>query len=104
MNLDERKARLLRAGGHDFIRTAEPVGSKALNERYALGVSPATIRNELAVLEQQGYLTHPHTSAGRVPTDRGYRFYVDSLSSVGRLARQQEELILRYFEGAADLE
>jgi heat-inducible transcriptional repressor len=104
MNLDDRKALLLRAVVHDFIQTAEPVGSRTLAERYELGVSAATIRNELATLEEQGYLSHPHTSAGRVPTDRGYRFYVDSLSGVGRLARAQEEAIVRYFEGAADLE
>jgi heat-inducible transcriptional repressor len=104
MNLDDRKARLLRAVVHDFIQTAEPVGSKTLAERYALGVSAATIRNELASLEEQGYLSHPHTSAGRVPTDRGYRFYVDSLSGVGKLARAQEEAIVRYFDGSADLE
>ncbi|HEV8373371.1 MAG TPA: heat-inducible transcriptional repressor HrcA [Actinomycetota bacterium] len=104
MNLDERKARLLRVVVHEFIHTAEPVGSKTLTDRYSLGVSPATIRNELAVLEEQGYLSHPHTSAGRVPTDRGYRFYVDALSGVGELARAQEETIARYFEGAADLE
>ena len=104
MQLDERKANLLRAVVHEFIHTAEPVGSKTLTERYSLGVSPATIRNELAVLEEQGYLSHPHTSAGRIPTDRGYRFYVDALSGVGELARVQEETIARYFEGAADLE
>jgi heat-inducible transcriptional repressor len=104
MNLDDRKALLLRAVVHDFIQTAEPVGSRTLAERYELGVSAATIRNELATLEEQGYLSHPHTSAGRVPTDRGYRFYVDSLSGVGRLARAQEAAIVRYFEGAADLE
>jgi len=102
--LDERKARVLRAVVHDFIKTAEPVGSRALVERYALGVSPATIRHELAALEDQGFLTHPHTSAGRVPTDRGYRHYVDSLSDVGRLARAQEEAVARYFDGVADLE
>jgi heat-inducible transcriptional repressor len=104
MNLDERKARLLRAVVHEFIHTAEPVGSRSLTERYSLGVSPATIRNELATLEEQGYLSHPHTSAGRVPTDRGYRFYVDSISGVGELARAQEETIARFFGGAADLE
>lgn len=104
MALDERKARVLRAVVHDFIQHAEPVGSKALVERYALGVSPATIRHELADLEAQGYLSHPHTSAGRVPTDSGYRYYVDSLSGVGRLARAQEDTIARYFDGAADLE
>src|SRR5918911_1014234 len=104
MNLDERKARLLRAVVHDFTHPAEPVGSRSLTERYSLGVSPATIRNELAALEEQGYLSHPHTSAGRVPTDRGYRFYVDALSGVAKLARAQEEAIARYFEGVADLE
>jgi heat-inducible transcriptional repressor len=104
MQLDDRKANLLRAVVHEFIHTAEPVGSRSLTERYSLGVSSATIRNELAALEEQGYLSHPHTSAGRVPTDRGYRFYVDALSGVGELARAQEETIARYFEGAADLE
>ncbi|HET7519669.1 MAG TPA: heat-inducible transcriptional repressor HrcA, partial [Actinomycetes bacterium] len=104
MDLDERKARLLRAVVHEFIYTEKPVGSKSLTERYSLGVSPATIRNELAVLEEQGYLSHPHTSAGRIPTDRGYRFYVDALSGVGELARAQEETIARFFEGTADLE
>jgi hypothetical protein len=84
---------------HEFIYTEKPVGSKSLTERYSLGVSPATIRNELAVLEEQGYLSHPHTSAGRIPTDRGYRFYVDALSGVGELARAQEETIARFFEG-----
>jgi heat-inducible transcriptional repressor len=104
VELDDRKARVLRAVVHDFIQTAEPVGSRTLTERYALGVSPATVRHELAVLEEQGYLSHPHTSAGRVPTDAGYRYYVDSLSDVGRMARAQEEAIARYFEGVADLE
>jgi heat-inducible transcriptional repressor len=104
MSLDDRKAQLLRAVVHDFIQQAKPVGSKTLADRYALGLSAATIRNELAALEEQGYLSHPHTSAGRVPTDLGYRFYVDSLSGVGKLARAQEEAIGRYFEGAADLE
>jgi heat-inducible transcriptional repressor len=89
---------------HEFIYTEKPVGSKSLTERYSLGVSPATIRNELAVLEEQGYLAHPHTSAGRIPTDRGYRYYVDALSGVGELARAQAETIARFFEGTADLE
>jgi len=104
MSLDDRKARLLRAVVHDFIQQARPVGSKTLAQRYELGLSAATIRNELSALEEQGYLGHPHTSAGRVPTDLGYRFYVDSLSGVGKLARAQEEAIGRYFEGTADLE
>ncbi len=104
MSLDERKARLLRAVVHEFIQTNEPVGSKALAGRYSLGISPATIRNELAALEEHGFLSHPHTSAGRVPTDRGYRFYVDSLSGVGDLARAQRDAVMRYLEGAAGLE
>jgi heat-inducible transcriptional repressor len=104
VSLDERKARLLRAVVHEFIKTAEPVGSKALAGRYTLGISPATIRNELAALEEQGFLSHPHTSAGRVPTDRGYRFYVDSLSGVGELARAQRDGVMRFLEGAAGLE
>src|SRR5262245_31457763 len=104
MSLDERKARLLRAVVHEFIQTAEPVGSKALAERYSLGISSATIRNELATLEEQGFLSHPHTSAGRVPTDQGYRYYVDSLSGVSQLAHAQQDAVMRYLEGAAGLE
>ena len=104
MSLDDRKARLLRAVVHEFIQTAEPVGSKALAERYSLGISSATIRNELATLEEQGFLSHPHTSAGRVPTDQGYRHYVDSISGVGELARVQQDAVMRYLEGAAGLE
>jgi heat-inducible transcriptional repressor len=104
MSLDDRKARLLRAVVHEFIQTAEPVGSKVLAERYDLGVSSATIRNELAALEEQGFLSHPHTSAGRVPTDIGYRHYVDSLSGVGELALTQQEVVMRYLQGAASLE
>jgi heat-inducible transcriptional repressor len=104
VSLDERKARLLQAVVREFIQTNEPVGSRALADRYSLGISSATIRNELAALEEQGFLSHPHTSAGRVPTDRGYRFYVDSLSGVGELARAQRDAVMRYLEGAAGLE
>jgi heat-inducible transcriptional repressor len=104
VSLDDRKGRLLRAVVREFIQTAEPVGSRALAERYSLGISSATIRNELAALEEQGFLSHPHTSAGRVPTDQGYRYYVDSISGVGELARAQEDAVMRYLEGAAGLE
>ncbi len=104
MSLDDRKAQLLRAVVREFIQTAEPVGSRALAERYSLGISSATIRNELAALEEQGFLSHPHTSAGRVPTDQGYRYYVDSISGVGELARAQQDAVTRYLEGAAGLE
>lgn len=75
--LDERKEQILDAIIDDYIRTAEPVGSKLIAERYHLSVSPATIRSEMACLEELGYLRQPHTSAGRVPTDKGYRHYVD---------------------------
>ena len=73
MNVDERKLEVLRAIVEDFIATSEPVGSKALADRHNLGVSPATIRNDMAALEEEGLIAQPHTSAGRVPTDAGYR-------------------------------
>jgi len=77
--LDERKKRILRAVVHNYIATALPVGSRSIAKKYKLGLSPATVRNCMADLEELGYLVHPHTSAGRIPTDKGYRFYVDSL-------------------------
>lgn len=77
--LDERKRRVLRALTDDYIESAEPVGSRNLARKHQLGVSPATVRNEMADLEEAGYLRQPHTSAGRVPSDKGYRFYVDEL-------------------------
>ncbi|MGH2705351.1 MAG: heat-inducible transcriptional repressor HrcA [Actinomycetota bacterium] len=76
--LDDRKAAILRAIVREHVRSGEPVGSKALAARFRLKVSPATIRNDMAVLEEQGYLMQPHTSAGRVPTARGYRWFVDN--------------------------
>lgn len=79
MTLDDRKARVLRAVVEEHIETGLPVGSRVIARRYRLGVSPATIRNEMADLEDTGYLDKPHTSSGRVPSDRGYRFYVDEL-------------------------
>ena len=78
--LDDRKLAVLRAIVEDYVATEEPVGSKALVERHALGVSPATIRNDMAALEDEGYIAQPHTSAGRIPTDKGYRLFVDRLS------------------------
>jgi len=79
VGLDERKKRILRAVTDDYISTAEPVGSRTIARKYNLGVSPATIRNEMADLEDSGYLKQPHTSAGRIPSEKGYRFYVDVL-------------------------
>ena len=79
MGLDDRKLDVLRAIVEDYVATQEPVGSKALVERHQLRVSAATVRNDMAALEDEGYLRQPHTSAGRVPTDRGYRLFVDKL-------------------------
>lgn len=87
--LDSRKEEILRAVIEDHIQTAGPVGSETLAHRLRLGVSPATIRNEMAALEEMGYLSHPHTSAGRVPTDRGYRLYVDAPLMETRLTAQE---------------
>jgi heat-inducible transcriptional repressor len=102
--LDDRKLEVLRAVVEDFISTNEPVGSKALAERHALGVSPATVRNDMAALEDEGYITHPHTSAGRVPTDKGYRLFVDRLSTVKPLSPAERRAIQSFLEGAADLD
>lgn len=98
--LGTRKAAVLRAVVRDYIRTAEPVGSGAIAQRYRLGVSSATIRNEMAALEEQGYVRQPHTSAGRVPTDLGYRFYVDTLPARPRLSDAHERAIDTFFDEA----
>jgi heat-inducible transcriptional repressor len=102
--LDDRKLEVLRAIVEDFVSTNEPVGSKALAERHGLGVSPATVRNDMAALEDEGYITHPHTSAGRIPTDRGYRLFVDKLSSVKPLSPAEKRAIQTFLEGAVDLD
>ncbi|HEX6967524.1 MAG TPA: heat-inducible transcriptional repressor HrcA [Micromonosporaceae bacterium] len=103
MGLDERKLEVLRAIVEDYVATQEPVGSKALVERHQLGVSPATVRNDMAVLEEEGYIRQPHTSAGRVPTDRGYRLFVDRLSRVKPLSAAERRAIERFLAGAVDL-
>jgi heat-inducible transcriptional repressor len=95
--LDERKAAVLRAVVECHIRTAQPVSSAYVAQIGGLGVSPATVRNEMAVLEQEGYLHQPHSSAGRVPTDKGYRFFVDSLSGPAPLEPAQTELVRLFF-------
>ncbi|MBI2238861.1 MAG: heat-inducible transcription repressor HrcA [Actinobacteria bacterium] len=103
--LGARKTAVLRAVVEEYIRTGEPVGSETIAERHGLGVSPATIRNEMASLEELGYLSHPHTSAGRIPTDLGYRRYVDSLPPGGRLREAQRRAITGFFaETMLDLE
>jgi heat-inducible transcriptional repressor len=100
---DERRLQVLRAIVQDYVSTNDPVGSKALAERHDLGVSPATIRNDMAVLEEQGYITQPHTSAGRVPTDKGYRLFVDRLSAVKPLSAAERKAVERFLDGAVDL-
>ncbi|MBN1171365.1 MAG: heat-inducible transcriptional repressor HrcA [Micromonosporaceae bacterium] len=104
MALDERKLDVLRAIVEDYVATREPVGSKALVERHNLRVSPATVRNDMAVLEEEGYLRQPHTSAGRVPTDRGYRLFVDKLSRIKPLSPAERRAIERFLLGAVDLD
>ncbi len=93
MTIDERKLRILKAIIDDFVSTAHPVGSRTLAKKYELGVSSATIRNEMADLEELGYLTQPHTSAGRIPSELGYRLYVDNLMKQSLLRSEQKELV-----------
>jgi heat-inducible transcriptional repressor len=103
--LGPRKAAVLRVVVEQYVRSGEPVGSETIAENAGLGVSSATIRNEMAALEELGYLTHPHTSAGRIPTDAGYRHYVDGLPAGGKLREAQRRLIAGYFaEAIVDLE
>ena len=102
--LDDRKLSVLRAIVEDFVRTHEPVGSKALVERHSLGVSPATIRNDMAALEEEGFIAQPHTSAGRIPTDKGYRLFVDRLSQVKPLSPAERRAIEKFLSGAVDLD
>ena len=102
--LDDRKLAVLRAIVEDYVSTNEPVGSKALAERHKLGVSPATIRNDMVALEELGYIAQPHTSAGRVPTDKGYRLFVDRLSKVKPLSKAERRAIETFLSGALDLD
>jgi heat-inducible transcriptional repressor len=95
--LDDRKSSILRAVVECHIQTAQPVSSAYVAQLGELGVSPATVRNEMAVLEQEGYLYQPHASAGRVPTDKGYRFFVDSLPARAALSPPQSELVRMFF-------
>lgn len=93
MDLTERKLKILHAIVADFIHSAEPVGSRTLSKKYDLGISPATIRNEMSDLEELGYLTHPHTSAGRVPSDKAYRLYVNHLMERYELPEEEKRII-----------
>lgn len=95
--MDERKADILRAVVEEYIDTAQPVGSSRIVQSGALQVSPATVRNEMSVLEREGYLIQPHTSSGRVPTEKGYRFFVDQLTTKGTLQPAQRQAVQSFF-------
>ena len=95
--MDERKQRILQAIVQDYIESAEPVGSRTIARRHDLGVSPATIRNEMADLEMLGYLEHIHTSSGRIPSSKGYRFYVDDLLPSKPLDEEEKALIDKWY-------
>src|SRR3954468_10433018 len=98
--LDERKAAVLRAIVEQYVDTAQPVGSQTVTQTTGLGVSAATVRNEMSILEREGYIAQPHTSAGRVPTDRGYRYYVDELAGAAQLAAPERRRIAEFFTSA----
>ena len=96
--LDERKTAILRAVVQEYIATGQPVGSTHIADAPGVRVSSATVRNEMAVLEQEGYLAQPHTSAGRIPTDRGYRFYVDHMATPGQLEPVAQQRVGEFFD------
>ncbi|MGL5862292.1 MAG: heat-inducible transcriptional repressor HrcA, partial [Phycicoccus sp.] len=101
---EDRRLRVLRAIVQDYVHTSEPVGSKALLERHQLGVSAATVRNDMAALEEDGLIAAPHTSAGRVPTDAGYRVFVDRLSQIKPMSAAEQRAIAQFLRGAVDLD
>ena len=102
--LDDRKLAVLRAIVTDYVRSCEPVGSRAIVERHHLDVSSATVRNDMAALEDEGYITQPHTSAGRIPTDKGYRFFVDRLAAMKPLTNAEKRAITAFLSGAVDID
>ncbi|MBV8996474.1 MAG: heat-inducible transcriptional repressor HrcA [Pseudonocardiales bacterium] len=104
MNADDRRFAVLRAIVTDYVATHEPVASRSLVQRHQFGVSSATIRNDMVALEEDGYIAQPHTSAGRVPTDKGYRLFVDRLSEVKPLSPAERRAVQTFLEGAVDLD
>lgn len=102
--VEDRRLAVLRAIVEDYVSTEEPVGSRALVERHQLGVSPATVRNDMAMLEEEGYIHQPHTSAGRVPTDKGYRLFVDRLTRLKPMSSAERRAITSLLDGALDLD
>ena len=101
---DDRRFEVLRAIVADFVATKEPIGSKSLVERHNLGVSSATVRNDMAVLEAEGYIAQPHTSSGRVPTEKGYREFVDRLDDVKPMSSSERRAIMSFLESGVDLD
>jgi heat-inducible transcriptional repressor len=101
---DERRLDVLRAIVEDYVATHEPVGSRSLLDRHQLGVSPATIRNDMAILEDEGFISQPHTSAGRIPTEKGYRMFVDRLATVKPLSAPERRAIETFLGGAVDVD
>lgn len=101
---EERRFQVLRAIVADYVANQEPVGSKAIVDRHNLGVSSATVRNDMAALEEDGYITQPHPSAGRIPTDKGYRLFVDRLSDIKPLSPAERRAITTFLDGAVDLD
>ncbi len=101
MGLSDRRGRILTFIVDDYVDSAQPVGSQSLVARHALGLSSATVRNEMAALEDEGLITHPHTSAGRIPSNRGYRYYVSSLMTEHDLTQQERLTILHQFHQSA---
>jgi heat-inducible transcriptional repressor len=104
MNADDRRFEVLRAIVADYVATHEPVASRSLVERHQFGVSSATIRNDMVALEEDGYITQPHTSAGRIPTDKGYRLFVDRLCEVKPLSVAERRAVQSFLQGAVDLD
>lgn len=102
--MESRQLEILRAIVEEYVATEEPVGSRSIAERHGLGISSATIRNEMAVLEEAGLITQPHTSAGRIPTDKGYRLFVDKLAKIKPLSAAERRAIETFLEGANDLD
>ena len=101
---DERRLAVLRAIVEDYVASNEPVGSKSIVDRHDLGVSPATIRNDMAALEDEGLIVQPHTSAGRIPTDKGYRLFVDRLAQIRPMSTAERKAIQTFLDSAVDLD
>ena len=99
-----RRMEILRVVVEDYIRTQEPISSSSVTSRHKIGVSPATVRHEMAQLEEEGYLMQPHTSAGRIPSEKGYRYFVDQLSSLIPLSAVQRHAIQDFLQGSVSMD